>query len=512
MGNEASMQAGRSRKLVTLALLLSTFLAAIEVTVVSTAMPKIVADLGGLSLISWVYAAYLLTTAISTPLFGKLADLYGRKNIFIIGSALFVGGSMLCGLSGNMTQMIIFRALQGIGAGAVLPVTFTMVADIYTYEERAKIQGLFSSIWGIAGLVGPLVGGFFVDSLSWHWIFFFNVPFGIVSVWMIIVCFHEKVERKDKPIDYAGAATFSIGMTAFLFAIITGGQGIAWNSPWMFVLLGVAAVFLILFFRIEVKAKEPMVPLKLFRIRDIAVSNLVSFLVSAVLIGISSYMPLWTQGVLGQNASSSGLSLTPMSIGWLIGSIVGGRMLIKIGARVTSTLGMTLIVMASIWLATITGETSIFLIVVIMSLAGLGFGLSFTVFTIIVQSSVDWSMRGASTALNTFVRALGQTLGIAAFGTFLNASIASMVSGAGSDISSRVSSDDLSKLLNPESAHSLSSDLMSTLRSFLETGLGQVFLLMAVIAVICLVCMLFMPKPAASEGSSKHNQPSAPSH
>lgn len=512
MGNEASMQAGRSRKLVTLALLLSTFLAAIEVTVVSTAMPKIVADLGGLSLISWVYAAYLLTTAISTPLFGKMADLYGRKNIFIIGSALFVGGSMLCGLSGTMTQMIIFRALQGIGAGAVMPVTFTMVADIYTYEERAKIQGLFSSIWGIAGLVGPLVGGFFVDSLSWHWIFYFNVPFGIVSVWMIMVCFHEKVERKDKPVDYAGAATFSIGMTAFLFAIITGGQGIAWNSPWMFTLFGTAAVFLALFFRIEVKAKEPMVPLKLFRIRDIGVSNLVSFLASAIVMGISSYMPLWTQGVLGQNASSSGLSLTPMSIGWLIGSIIGGRMLIKIGARVTSTLGMILIVIASIWLATISDTTPLILIVIIMSLSGLGFGLSFTVFTVIVQSSVDWSMRGASTALNTFVRSLGQMLGIAAFGTFLNASIATMVSDAGPDVSSRVSNEDLSKLLNPESASSLSPDLMGTLRSFLETGLGQVFLLMAIIAVACLVSMLFMPKSTKSGESSGHDEASSPSH
>ncbi|MCE5168639.1 MFS transporter [Paenibacillus profundus] len=503
MMNTATMQAGRSRKLVTLALLLSTFLAAIEVTVVSTAMPKIVSDLGGMQLISWIYAAYLLTTAVSTPLFGKLADLYGRKKLFIFGSALFVAGSMLCGLSMNMTQMVIFRAIQGIGAGAVLPVTFTIVADIYTFEERAKIQGLFSSIWGIAGLVGPLVGGFFVDSLSWHWIFFFNVPFGIVSVWMIIVCFKEKVERKDKPVDYAGAATFTIGMTAFLFAIITGGQSIAWNSPWMVLLLGIAAVFLVMFYFIEIKAPEPMVPFQLFRIRDIGVSNLVGFLISSVLIGINSYLPLWIQGVLGENATSSGLSLTPMSIGWLIGSIIGGRMLIKSGARLTSSIGMTFIVIGSIWLAMITGATSVWVIVALMAISGLGFGFSITVFTIIVQSSVEWNMRGASTALNTFVRTLGQTLGIAAFGTFLNARIASLVSTAGPEISSQITSDDLNNLLNPESASQLAPDMMNILRGFLETGLSNVFAVMAAIAVICFGCTLLMPKSKTGQGTNQ---------
>ncbi|TDL52888.1 DHA2 family efflux MFS transporter permease subunit [Paenibacillus dendritiformis] len=494
MGSTATMQAGRERKLVTLALLLSTFLAAIEVTVVSTAMPQIVSDLGGLKLISWVYSAYLLTTAISTPLFGKLADLFGRKKIFIFGSILFVGGSMLCGLSSNMTQMILFRAIQGIGAGAVMPATFTIVADIFTLEERAKIQGLFSSIWGIAGLVGPLVGGFFVDSLSWHWIFFFNVPFGIISVWMIAKLFHEKVEKKDKPIDYAGAATFSIGMTALLFAIITGGQNIAWTSPWMFTLLGLAAVFLIWFYRIEKTAQEPMVPFQLFRNKDIAISNLVGFLVSSVLIGINSYMPLWIQGVMGHSATSSGMALTPMSIGWLIGSIIGGRMLIKSGPRLTSSLGMTLIAAGSIWLASITGATSMWVIVALMTVSGLGFGFSITVFTIIVQSSVDWNMRGASTALNTFVRTLGQTIGIAALGTFLNERIASMVRQAGPDIASRISDDDLNKLLNPESASQLAPDVMNSLRTFLETGLENVFLVMAAVAVICLGCTLMMPK------------------
>ncbi|MCG7408563.1 MFS transporter [Paenibacillus sp. ACRRX] len=503
-GHEATMKPGRSRQMVTLALLLSTFLAAIEVTVVSTAIPKIVADLGGLKLISWVYAAYLLTTAVSTPLFGKLSDLFGRKNVFIFGSVLFVVGSMLCGLSQNMTQMIIFRAIQGIGAGAVLPVTFTMVADIYNFEERAKIQGLFSSIWGIAGLVGPLVGGFFVDSLSWHWIFFFNVPFGIISVWMIIVTFHEKVERKNKPIDYAGAVTFTIGMTAFLFVLITGGQDIAWNSPVMYTLIGIAVVFLLLFFRIELKTEEPMVPLQLFRVRDIAVSNGVGFLLSGVLIGINSYMPLWIQGVLGESAQHSGLSLTPMSIGWLIGSVVGARMLIKSGARLAVAIGTTAVVVGSVWLASISGHTSMWMIMALTFISGLGFGFSFTCFTIIVQSTVAWNLRGASTALNTFIRTLGQTLGIAVFGTFLNSHIAQAVRDAGPEVASKVTNEDLNKLLTPEKASQLAPDLLVQLRQFLENGLNSVFMLLAVLAVISWLFVWLMP----AHQSAAKKQPS----
>lgn len=493
-GHGATMGPGRARQMVTLALLLSTFLAAIEVTVVSTAMPKIVADLSGMELISWVYAAYLLTTAVSTPIFGKLSDLFGRKNIFIFGSILFVVGSMLCGLSQNMTQMIIFRAIQGIGAGAVLPVTFTMVGDMYNLEERAKIQGLFSSIWGIAGLVGPLVGGFFVDSLSWHWIFFFNVPFGIISVWMIIVIFHEKIERKKNSIDYGGAITFTIGMTAFLFILITGGQSLAWNSPIMYALIAAAVIFLTWFIWIERRVQEPMVPLELFKVKDIAVSNWIGFLLSAVLIGVNSYLPLWIQGVLGQSAQSSGLALTPMSIGWLIGSVVGGRMLITSGGRLATALGTTLVLVGATWLAFITGESSTLVIMVLMFIAGLGFGFSFTAFTIIVQSSVPWKVRGASTALNTFVRSLGQTLGIAVFGTYLNTSIAANVQQAGPEVASTIGKDDLNKLLNPELAHQLDSSVMNSLRTFLESGLHQVFVLMAIIALVGMLSTVLMPK------------------
>lgn len=267
---------------------------------------------------------------------------------------------------------------------------------------------------------------------------------------MILATFHEQVERKKQKVDYAGAVTFSIGMTAFLFVLIAGGQRIPWNSPWIYVLIAVAVLFLAWFIRIEKKAQQPIVPLELFKIHNITVSNLVSFLASAVLIGLNSYMPLWIQGVLGQSAKSSGLSLTPMSIGWLIGSVIGGQLLVKKGARLTTSLGMTCVVIGATWVAFITEQSSIWIIILLTFMAGLGFGFSFTSFTIIVQTAVQWNVRGASTALNTFIRSLGQTLGIALFGTFLNQNTAAAVQQAGPDISSRVSSDDLNKLLDPE--------------------------------------------------------------
>ncbi|MBP1933792.1 MDR family MFS transporter [Ammoniphilus resinae] len=405
---------------ITIALLIATFLSAIEVTIVSTAMPVIVNKLGGMDLISWVFAVYLLTSAVTTPIFGKLSDLFGRKMIFMVGVSLFLLGSALCGFSQTMEQLIWFRALQGIGAGALMPTTFTIIGDIFDYEQRAKVQGLFSAIWGIAGIFGPLVGGFFVDYLTWHWIFFINIPFGLVSMLLLGRSLKESSEKKERIIDYSGALTFTIGMTALLYALLSGGNEIPWNSKAMYFLFGVALVFLALFIRIQLRHPEPMVPLGLFKYRDLAVSNLVSFFMSAILIGLTAYLPLWIQGVLEMGATSSGLTLTPMSLGWPIGAVLSGRLLVRLGARSISLLGTVLVAIGSLALALVTAATANWVLVVIMFFVGLGFGLSFTVFTVVVQSAVGWNMRGAATSSNTFLRILGQTLGIAVLGTVLN--------------------------------------------------------------------------------------------
>lgn len=481
-------RAQTNRRNVTIAMMVATFLAAIEVTIVSTAMPRIASDLGGLELISWVYAVYLLTTAVTTPIYGKLADLFGRKIIFTVGAIVFLVGSMLCGLAQSMEQLIWFRALQGIGAGAVLPVTFTIIGDIYTFEERAKIQGWFSSIWGISGIVGPLVGGFFVDTLSWHWIFFINVPFGIISVIMLWMYLEESFEKKKKHIDYAGAVTFTIGMTALLYGFLTGGQQYEWGSPIMIGLFTVAVVFLVIFIGVELRSPEPMLPLGLFKIRAISVSNTASLLLSALLIAMNAYLPMWVQGVYGKGATSAGLILTPMSIGWPIGAILCGRLVVSIGARRTTLIGIMILLAASLWLATVSIATPQFVLTLIMFVAGLGFGLSITVFTVVVQSSVDWSLRGAATASNSFLRTLGQACGIAVFGTLFNSALAGYMS------KNNVPAGDMNQLLNPETAKLLPSEILAVMREGLAYSLHQIFLTLFFLGAAALLITLWLPR------------------
>ena len=409
------------RRMVTFAMMVSILMVAIDTTIVTTAMPHIVNQLNGLKLISWVFAIYLLTTSITTPIYGKLADLFGRKHIFIFGVALFVFGSIVSGMAQTMPQLICFRALQGLGAGAVTPLTFTIIGDLYSGEERAKMQGLFSSIWGVAGLLGPLVGGLFVDHFSWRWIFYINVPIGAVAVLMVFSFLHEtQVTKTKKNIDYLGAFLFTVSMSSLLYALISGGEAYAWNSTVIISLFLTAFVFLIVFLRVEANAKEPMIPIDLFKIPIIAVSNVVCFVSSIVLIGTNVYLPIWIQMVLGHNATSSGLTLMPMSLAWPLASTLAGRFMYSIGSKITAIFGAVMIVLGSAWLMFVHVNSPYWYIVGLMVVIGFGMGCSVTPLTVLIQSAVGWNLRGAATASNTFSRSLGQTLGIAVFGTVFN--------------------------------------------------------------------------------------------
>lgn len=322
-----------------------------------------------------------------------------------------------------MEQLILFRAIQGIGAGALIPMTFTIIGDIYSIEERAKTQGLLSSVWGISSLVGPLLGGYVVDYLSWRWVFVFNLPFGLLAMVFIARYLKEEKVRRKAQIDVAGVLLFAAGMGALLFGLSTGGQNLEWTSPLLIATLSVAVILLVLFFFVERRAPEPMLPLGLFSNRNIAVSTGANLLVSTLIIGLSTYVPLWVQGVSGKSAAISGLLLAPMSVGWMFGSIAGGRMILKAGSRRTAMLGLIMIAAGAIGLAFLTGESSQPLLLCLMLVCGVGFGYSSTVFTIIAQSSVAYEQRGASTALNAFTRSLGQTVGVAIFGSWLNLNI-----------------------------------------------------------------------------------------
>jgi EmrB/QacA subfamily drug resistance transporter len=483
-----------NRKMVTVAMLVAILLVAIDVTVVSTAMPKIVSDLSGLELISWVFAIYTLTTSVTTPIYGKMADLFGRKKIFITGVILFVAGSMLSGAAQTMTQLIWFRAFQGIGAGAVMPLTFTIIGDLYPGEQRAKMQGVFSSIWGIAGLLGPLVGGFFVDQISWRWIFYINLPVGIISLVLISVFFHENVElKKDRKVDYLGAITFTIGISTLLYALLNVGPGqkYAWTSPVIYTLFAVAVIFIVLFGFIESKVKEPMLPPSLFRIPVILVSNFIGFLSSAVLIGVNVYLPMWIQTILGHSATSSGLTLMPMSIAWPLGATFAGRYMYKIGSKVTALLGSVLIALGGTWLLALELNSPYWYFVGIMIVIGLGMGYATTPTTVLVQSAVGWQMRGAATASNTFTRSIGQTVGIAIFGTIFNNSLTTY--GKAHSNGAWSGGGNFSNILSSETLNKLPANVVDMIHKALAHGLHIVFILVFFIGVANLIATLFLP-------------------
>lgn len=408
-----------NKKMVVTSLLIATFLTAIEGTIVSTAMPKIVEDLGGSHLYTWVISIYLLATVISTPIFGKLADLYGRKKMFTIGVIVFLIGSMLSGLSQTMQQLVGFRLIQGIGAGALTTIPFTIIGDIFTLEVRAKIQGLISSVWGIAGIIGPLAGGFIVDQITWHWIFFLNLPFGIISFILLSVSLHEQVEKKKQIIDYAGIFTFTISMTSFLYALTLLKQE-KYVTAGILALFMMAVCSLVLFIWIEAKGKEPMLPLSLFKIKSITVANVVGFLLGFILVAVTFYIPLWVQGVTNLNATLSGIALMPMSITWPAGAFLTGKWLGKTSIGRLAVIGIAINAAGCFGLVFFQANTTIAAMMIVSAILGFGFGLAFTVFTVIVQSAVDWKLRGAAVGSNNLMRNLGQAIGIAVSGLWLS--------------------------------------------------------------------------------------------
>ncbi|THF84680.1 MDR family MFS transporter [Cohnella fermenti] len=401
-------------------LLIALFIGALDVTVVSTATKHIIADLKGTSLFSWVFTIYTLTTCVTTPIFGKLTDLFGRKIVFLIGIVLFILGSVLCGFAHSMTALIFYRAIQGIGAGALNPVCFTIVADLFTGEKRGRMMGVFASVWSIAGLFGPLVGGYFVDQVSWRWIFFINLPLGVLSLLFVATCLHEKFDRQRKSIDYAGAATFTVAITALLYAILSGGEKIAWNSAAMFALLAVSFVFLIMFFWIEAKAKEPMIPLSLFRNRVMNVSNLSGFLSFAISSGVTIYAPLWIQSIQGHTATQSGLLVMPMTLAWPLAANLVGRYMYRLGIKASVVFGAIVVLGGSVWLATLGAASPYWYWIGIMAIIGFGMGFCSTPATVMVQSAVGFESRGVAMSTNSLIRSMGQTIGVAVFGTIFN--------------------------------------------------------------------------------------------
>jgi len=323
----------RAKIVITIALMLGMSLASLDITIVGTALPSIVGKLGGITLYSWVFSVYLLTSTTTVPIYGKLADLYGRKPIFLLGSGLFILGSIACGTAQTMVQLIIFRAIQGLGAGAVLPIVLTIIGDIFALQERARVQGLFSAIWGLSSLIGPALGGLIVDHFSWRWVFYINIPFGLLSIVLLMISLKEQVERKKHHLDYIGTLTLTTSVAALLFAVLQGGTTWAWDSLPSLALFIAAIVFLAVFLWQEQRTGEPILPLTLFKNRIIAISSIGGLILGILMFGITSFIPLFVQGVQGGTATNAGLTLTPFLLAWPIAATLSGRIVIRYGYR-----------------------------------------------------------------------------------------------------------------------------------------------------------------------------------
>lgn len=404
------------RGLTVVGILLATFLAAMEATIVATAMPTIVRDLGGLSLYGWVGAAYILASTVAVPLYGKLSDLYGRKPVLLFGLVTFLAGSVACGLSTSIYVLIAARALQGVGAGAVQPVSMTIIGDLFTIEERARIQGIFGAAWGIAGVAGPLLGALLVSTLGWRWVFWINVPVGIAAALILArVYFDEETGPRAKPrIDFLGAGL--LGSAAVCILLGAGGHGRS-SMP----LLIVAAGAIVAFVLVEQRAAEPVVPLKLLQERDIALALLSTVLLGAAMGGSVNYLPLFVQGVLGKSPTAAGGAITPMLVGWPIAAITAGRFLRKTGPRppvvggsMFAAVGMLLL----LWNG-LRANPSLFLLYVSMFILGVGMGLTTTSLVVTLQANAPYRERGVVTALTMFCRLLGSALGVGVIGAVL---------------------------------------------------------------------------------------------
>lgn len=478
------------KKGIIISIMVAMFLGAVEGTVVTTAMPTIVKDLNGFDKISMVFSIYLLTSAISTPIYGKIADLYGRKRALSTGIIIFLIGSALCGISTNMYELILFRAFQGIGAGAIFTVGYTIVGDAFSVEERAKVQGWISSVWGIASLLGPFIGGFLIDRLSWHWIFYINIPFGIFSIILLEKNLDENVQKKKNSIDYLGIVILTATIIIFLFTILSINENTKIYSFKILSPLVLTIGLLFIFYFVEKKSKEPVMPFDIFS-RQVNIVNIMSFLIAGILIATNVYLPIYIQNVLGFNATISGLSLASMSISWLLSSFILSKAMENYGEKTIVFISTIIILISTILFYTLGVNSSLILVIVYAFVIGFGYGGTLTTLTIIIQEAVDYDKRGVATGANSLLRTMGQTIGVAIFGVIFNLNISKYLSSIG------VKAINVNSLYGSKSANiGIAAD---KIKASLNCGTHSLFLVLIGISIICVVTSIFMKNSLKKE-------------
>ena len=478
--------------LVTAGIMLSLFLASMESTVVATAMPTIVGQLGGLEHYSWVFSAFMLASTTAVPLYGKLSDIYGRRKLYVSAMALFLAGSIWCGWANSMTQLIFARALQGIGAGGIMPLAFILIGEMFSLEQRSKMQGLFSGVWGVSSIVGPLLGGFLVDQLSWRWIFYINIFPGLLAAALVAFAWRDQVHSHERPaVDYAGAALLTVSVVMLLLGLMGSG-----TSSW--ILITVATALFILLMWVERRAADPILPLALFRDRLFATATAHGILTGWALFGSVSFIPLFVQAVLGTSATQAGITITPMLLGWVTASIIGTRLMLSIGYRKLGLIGTATFSVGAFLMSRAGMNTSQISLMIFVALMGIGMGLSIPSFLIAVQTSVERRQLGTATSTLQFSRSIGGTLGVSVMGAALSARLASNL------IASRLDPELVRQLLDPLPGSQVV--IEEGVRIAMADAIHLVFVIAFVAAALAMVTVFFTPRKELIERLSERER------
>jgi multidrug resistance protein len=470
------------RVLIFIAALASAFITQIESTIVATAMPTIVGEIGGFELLSWVFTIYLLTQAVTTPIYGRLSDLYGRKPILLFGIAVFIVASVLSGFAWSMPSLIAFRAIQGLGAGAISPVSRTLIGDIYHGADRARMQGYVSAVFISAALLGPVVGAFLVAHTIWQMVFWINVPLGLIAGAILILAFKERFERRSARIDIGGALLLAAGSFVLLYAL---AQAALLPVAWFVALTALGLLLLAAFGFYERSVTDPIWPMNLWRDRMSTSGNLVSFTIGATIMGVTAYLPVYIQGVMGQSAMTAGLAIMSMSATSPVGAVAAGQIMLRSSYRVTASIGGVFFIVGTVMMTSLDTASGPYWIMASAVMIGLGLGFSNNTYMVAIQAECSWSTRGIATGAFIFSRIFGQALGAAAFGGILNLGLSRYLQGDG---------DLLTRILTPEQRATLPPETLAPLMQEFSHSLHIVFMILVVLAVASLAIGYMLPK------------------